>query len=127
MVTGLDSITTQLTTAALDALLLRHRVIASNIANQGVEGYQPLRVDFEKHLEPVRQALAAGRTDEQLRGLLQEAKAATEITPAPGDGIVRLDEEMAELARNTLHYQALLTALGKLGALKRLAITGSQS
>ena len=127
MVTGVDSITTELTTAALDALLLRHRVIASNIANQGVEGYQALRVDFEKHLEPLRQALAAGRSDEQVRALLQEAKASADVVPAPGDGVVRLDEEMAELAKNTLHYQALLTALGKLGELKRVALTGNQS
>lgn len=124
MVDAVDGLTKQLVTASLDALLLRHRVIATNIANQASEGYQPLRVEFEKHLEPLRQAMAGGATDEQLHRLLQEAKARVELAPAPGDGVVRLDEEMTELAKNTLHYQALLTAMGKLGALKRLAITG---
>lgn len=126
MVTGLESVTKDLAVTVLDALLLRHRVIAANIANHSSEGFRAMRLEFEAHLDPVRQALAAGSDDNAVRALLEQTKAQTALAPAPGDGVVRLDEEMAELAKNTLQYQALLTAMGKLGALKRLAVTGGQ-
>jgi flagellar basal-body rod protein FlgB len=42
---------------ALHAYALRHRVIASNIANAEVEGYQPRRVSFE---ETARRAMGTG-------------------------------------------------------------------
>lgn len=124
MVTGLESITKDMAVASLDALLLRHRVIAANIANHASEGFRPMRLEFESFLEPIRQAVQAGAGDGDVRKLLEDARAQVAVVEAPGDGTVRLDEEMTELAKNTLQYQALLTAIGKLGALKRLAITG---
>ncbi len=42
---------------ALHAYALRHRVIASNIANAEVEGYQPRRVSFE---DTARKAMGKG-------------------------------------------------------------------
>ena len=40
--------------AALDALVLRQKITASNIANIDTEGYNKRRVEFEKHLKEAK-------------------------------------------------------------------------
>ena len=46
MDTGLSKLST-----ALDALVLRQNITASNIANIDTEGYTKRKVEFEKHLQ----------------------------------------------------------------------------
>jgi flagellar basal-body rod protein FlgB len=99
---------------------MRHMAIANNIANAGTAGYAPARVDFEQQMEAARAALSRGEAvkPDMLAGvqptLLRGA-------PAPAtDRSAALDSEIAELAQNTVQYQALLRALGK-----HLTILGS--
>ncbi len=80
---------------ALDAASLRHQAIAHNIANLHSEGYAPLGVRFDVRL-------AAARRPHARPELVLDA------TPA-----VQVDGEMVKLAQNTLHYQALIRALGR--------------
>lgn len=71
---------------ALDLAVLRHQVIASNIANAALPGHAARRVDFAG--EVVIQRDAAG-------------------LPAG----VQVEAQLTALAHNQLHYQVLVKAL----------------
>jgi flagellar basal-body rod protein FlgB len=116
--------TSDLVLRALDAAVVRHAVHSANIANASVEGYQPLRVDFEDQLAAARSALV-GRDD----AAAQRAAASLEpqVVPQVDAQPVQLDREVALMMENSVRYQALLSALGKNGAMLRLAIREGRS
>lgn len=93
----------QVTPKALDAASLRHLATMSNIANAGNSMHVARRVQFEEMLRSLlAQTGPAGR-----------AAATAQLLPriVLGAGPVAIDQEVAALARNTLHYQALLKTL----------------
>lgn len=100
----LSGATSDLVLRALDVAVVRHAVHSANIANASVEGYRPLRVEFDDQLAAARGAL--------------EPQVVPEAEPQP----VQLDREVALMMQNSLRYQALVGALGKNGAMLRLAI-----
>lgn len=118
-----DSVTTALIMKALDAAVLRHQAIASNIANANSAGARPLRVNFEEQLGFARQALAGGASSvsisdvESLHPYLEHERA-----PVTGSPAVMIDMEMVKLAQNTVQYQALLKGLGHRVSLLSIAI-----
>jgi flagellar basal-body rod protein FlgB len=105
---------------AIDVSAQRQSVHAANIANANVEGYTRLEVSFDAALE---------------RANLQTSSSpAVSSTPAletamlvnTGE-IVKLDEEVAAMAKNALRYQILLGAFERsLGSI-RLAINEGRS
>lgn len=111
----MDNDVTALVRLALDAASLRHQAIANNIANANSPGYVPLKVNFEEQL-----AFA--------RGGWRGVPASTAATVRPfieadaGTTRVMLDMEMVKLAQNTVHYQSLLKALDKRGAILGAAV-----
>lgn len=118
-------VTSQLVSLALDAALARHAAIATNIANVATPGFQPLTARFDQLVEQL-QATAGDRSlDATTGGLAQSMSESLESQPLMVDtrsSEVQLDMQMAELSKNSLHYQALLTAQGKLMDLAQLAI-----
>ncbi len=127
MLHALQGVSTRLALMALDAYSLRHQVIAHNIANADSESFHPLRVNFEQQLTALQSAFASGAPDADLVALADSVSPFVEEAPASkfgGDGALRLDDQMAQLAQNTLQYEALLSALGKQGALLRIAVLG---
>jgi len=86
---------------ALDAASLRHQAIAHNLANLQSDGYVPLGVSFDAELLKARgaQAPQPQLVEETWRG----------AGPRPAD----VDRMMVELSQNTVHYQALVRALGR--------------
>lgn len=117
----IESLTTSALSAALDAASRRHGVIASNIANANSEGYVPLRLQFDQRIEEARAALREGQwlgagAMEPLRGSVEPAADQPAL-----DARVRLDAEMAELARNSVHFQALTQGLSRHLAMLALA------
>ena len=120
----LSGATSDLVLRALDAGAVRHAVHAANIANASVEGYRPLRVDFEDQLAAARGALL-GRDEAAARGAA--ASLEPQVVPDAGAKPVQLDREVALMMENSVRYQALLSALGKNGALLRLAIREGRS
>lgn len=93
----------QVASHALDAANLRHLAIMSNIANAGDPAYAPQRVEFEQAL---RAALAqAADADRGPAASRVVARLVTDQQP------MALDQQIAALSRNTLHYQALLKTL----------------
>ena len=108
-----EAITTDLVKLALDAASMRHLAIAHNIANVNTPGFAPARVDFESQLDAARAALQSGQPLEadMLAGVRPLATRAP--VPEGTDRTAMLDMEVAAMAQNTVHYEALLKALGK--------------
>jgi flagellar basal body rod protein FlgB len=94
----------------LDACALRQAVYSANIANADVAGYQPLEVDFESQLR------AAASLPDDLTTAIRPT-----IVPA-AQGTVELDQQLALMSMNGLHYQSLLGAFERSVGLLRLAV-----
>jgi flagellar basal-body rod protein FlgB len=123
MFAGIEALTTASLSLALDAATLRQQAIASNIANADVAGYQALEVAFESQLTQARESLqrqgsvdAFSLADVQLK---MTPMASTSNVPAS----IKLDAEVAKLAQNTLHYQALIKGLNRHFSLLSSAIS----
>lgn len=109
----IESVTTAALSAALTAGATRQAAVASNIANAGTEGYVPLRLAFDARLADARGALLergslAPMHVDALRGQLQPA-----LDAAGAPARVQIDAEMADLAANSVHFQALLQGLSR--------------
>jgi len=115
----LNSATGELVLRALDAGVARHAVHAANVANASVEGYRPLRLEFEDQLAAARSALLSRDEAVAKRAV---AQLEPRVAPEAGAREVQLDREVALMTENSVRHQALLGALGKNGALLRLAI-----
>jgi flagellar basal-body rod protein FlgB len=117
-----NPVTMALVAKALDAASLRHQAIANNIANANSVGYQSVRVNFEEQLSFARQALSSGGSLSAAD--VSSVHAFVEAEPAPSSGTpsVMIDMEMVKLAQNTLHYQALIKALGQHASILSTAI-----
>jgi len=119
-------VTEQLVGLALDAALQRHEAIAANIANAEVEGYRPLTSRFDELVESLHSRVTDPSLDSSSARLIESLRGSLENQPwmmDPAASRVELDMQMANLARNSLQYQALLTASAKLAGLNVLAIT----
>ena len=129
MITELSSTTGDLVKAVLDVSLLRHKIIANNIANQNTPGHISQKVDFETVLAAELGQSNALENDAQIEELLNFVQPdivdrEESITADSPDKA--LDLEMAEMAKNTLKYEALIRGLGKLSDLKSMAISGGK-
>ena len=129
MLDDIGGVTSQLVKVALNASLLRHEVIANNIANANTPGYQPQRVNFENlllNIEHDRDALM----DEVVKAQLDELRQVIDeggVIEQSGQQQVELDVEMVEMTENVIRYRALLEGLSKRGDLIKMAISGQGS
>ena len=106
---------------ALDAYSLRHKAIASNIANINTVGYKPKTVTFEDQLSgALRSGSQPGALTNERHiplGTSDLANAQPEVVEtrsaygsvndplASGANDVDIDEEMAELAKNQIRFK----------------------
>ncbi|MDA8061406.1 MAG: flagellar basal body protein [Actinomycetota bacterium] len=98
----------------LDSLLAEQQMIASNIANSDVPGYQAQRVSFESSLAG---ALASGGT--------ATAQVVPEGLPSGTNGNnVSLPAELSLMERNDLAEQTVVDGLNGQFAMLTTAITG---
>ncbi|MBC7254021.1 MAG: flagellar basal body rod protein FlgB [Actinobacteria bacterium] len=87
---------------AMDAYSLRHRVAADNIANANTPGFKRSYVPFESQL---RELLDEG-DEEGIAGLEPQVRV-DDMTQAREDGNnVDMEQEMAEMVKNSLRYSA---------------------
>lgn len=121
----IESVTTAALSAALDAASRRHGLVAANIANANTQGYTPSRLSFSETLADARATFAekgwiAPAHVDAIGGAAQAL-----VAPAAQDDKVQLDLEMADLAQNAVHFQALTQALSRhLGMLAAAAADG---
>ncbi|PIE69474.1 MAG: flagellar basal body rod protein FlgB [Deltaproteobacteria bacterium] len=112
-----------LTEKVLDLRLARQNLVTSNISNIDTPGYRERRITFEDQLQKALQ-LDGGtritRTDKNHLPSIFDAKTfqgdfIKDFNPqvVQGKDSVDLDKEMAVMAKNTLLYNAVATALKK--------------
>lgn len=104
---------------AIDVSALRQSVHAANIANANVDGYTRMEVTFDAALTRANLQTAGSPSSSSLP--LETAA----IIPT-GD-LVKLDEEVAAMAKNSLRYQLLLNAFERSLGSVRLAINEGRS
>ncbi|OWQ46388.1 hypothetical protein CDL60_12955 [Roseateles noduli] len=120
---GLEAVTTASLSLALDAATLRQQVIATNIANANSIGYVPQRVSFEAQIEDGLRDYARSAGMGSLGGAAAptlQVRIEPELAANGGPAVVHVDREVAALAENNLHYQALVRGLNR-----HLSILGS--
>lgn len=124
------SLSSTIVKMALDASLLRHRVLANNIANNRTTGFKPGKVEFEKLLPDSLKSYNAMYPTAELKQKLNSVKPTVVTRDEPAnngeESDIHLDQEIAKMTRNVIHYQALLTGLGKRGSILKNAITGGR-
>jgi flagellar basal-body rod protein FlgB len=107
---------------ALDAAALRQTVHATNVANVNTEDYHHLEVIYSAE----QQRLNAAGPAIDAQEALQWAQAEPEVVES-AETTVRLDQEMAQMAENSVRYQALLGAIERtLGMLRTAARDGKE-
>jgi len=130
MISELSSVTSNLVSATLDASMLRHKIISNNIANNNVEGFKALDVNFESLLRAELSEKIGSTNSNRLEEVLNYLS--PEINERKGDNMVgptekTLDQEMAEMAKNTLKYESLIKAQSLQSGILNMAITGSRN
>jgi flagellar basal-body rod protein FlgB len=122
MTEGLEAITTATLRLALDAASLRHQAIAANIANHATEGYVPQRVNFESQLAQARRSLETqGRVDSfALSDVRLQLEPVLDAHGAPAK--VHLDQQVADMAENSVQFQALARGLSRHFAILSAAV-----
>ena len=116
---------TKLVVTALNASVLRHEAIASNIANISTPGYKTLDVSFEDQLNGILKNEAL-HDDDALRSVMKNVEPVLNQT-GEAKGIEQLDVEMINLSKNTLHYHTLLKGLQGYGSITKMAIKEGKS
>ncbi|WP_050465670.1 flagellar basal body rod protein FlgB [Herbaspirillum autotrophicum] len=113
MLQGIEAVTTQALGLALDAASLRQQVIAANIANANTIGYLPQHLSFGGQMEQVQAEIrdAGSLSAGSLTALRPTLALSLDSQGLPAK--VRLDEEMAAMAQNTVQYQALIKGLNR--------------
>jgi flagellar basal-body rod protein FlgB len=123
-----NNVTTDLVKLALDASQLRLETIANNIANVNTKNFSPMRVNFEQQLEIHKANLLDrtqdGKNAELLKSIVPQVEKDRGVSIEGVDRAVLLDMEIATLAKNVLHYQVLLEANSKRGAVVKMAVSG---
>jgi flagellar basal-body rod protein FlgB len=109
--------TTEILARAIDVCALRQAVYSANVANANVDGYRRMEVLFDPQV--LRAETANSKT-----GLNNMSVANTSINHqiVTTEQTVKLDEEMATLARNALRYETLLGIYERSASLLKTAI-----
>lgn len=106
---------------ALDAAWLKNEAISNNIANVNTPGYKKTNVNFGDTLaDTVNEVSISGkRTREKHIPIGSKTKYNTEVSideftsMRRDENNVDVDVEMAELAKNTIKYNALISQLSR--------------
>jgi flagellar basal-body rod protein FlgB len=109
---------------SMDLYLLRHNVIADNIANAETPFYKSREVEFESELQRAvaseEQGLAGVDIDSVRANVRQDAN--TEL--GQDLNTVDMDKEMARMTKNDVQYSAATQMISKKFALLKYAISG---
>ncbi|WBW95435.1 flagellar basal body rod protein FlgB [Oceanirhabdus sp. W0125-5] len=124
-----DNNTYSLLKQGLDAASLRGRVISNNIANVNTKGYKKFKVQFEESLNSSSTtfkrtsekhlSLNGNSTDSGVRVVRDE----TGEMRTDGNN-VDIDNEMTNLAANTLKFNAMVSEMNNLYKMKEMVIKG---
>ena len=107
----------------LDAAVLRHQAIASNLANLETPHYKRIDIspDFEARLQ---KAVGSGDVSNIFRVRPQIEVDRTAVPDALNGNTVKMEDELLHLQRNTLTHTFALQVLGRSMNKIKSAITG---
>ena len=107
----------------LDAAVLRHQAISSNLANLETPNYKRIDIspDFEARLQ---KAVASGDVSNIFRVRPQIEVDRTAVPDALNGNTVKMEDELLHLQRNTLTHTFALQVLGRSLNKIKSAITG---
>ena len=110
---------------SLGAYMERNNAIAENIANVETKGYRPYKVDFEKELQRSMQRSAPVGVKSDPRHMTIGGDI-LDIQPriSTQNGIVNIEQEMAELAKNQIRFEFAVRKLSGAYEAIRSAIRG---
>lgn len=117
-----------------DLSALKHKLIASNVANVNTSGYQKKEVDFDKELKKAisKPKIASNVTDPRHIPLANTPGGPVKITQlktnpnSAGDSTVDIEEEMADLAQNQIVFDYGAEMLGRKFKALKSAIRGRE-
>lgn len=92
----------QMLSKSMTLRLLRHGVIAGNIANADTPGYRPQAVAFEEALQKAGDKLSP----QELSHVTAKIEVADDGQPRSDGNTVNLDRQMASLSQNSILYNA---------------------
>ncbi|ATW25669.1 flagellar basal body rod protein FlgB [Candidatus Formimonas warabiya] len=112
-----------LTLKELDAIALRQKTIAQNVANVNTPGYKRLEIRFEDKLAQVLKKLDEGKlTDADIEDLEPEVVQTKGTTQRQDGNNVNLEVEMTQMLINTVLYNTLTQQLSSQMANLRTAM-----
>ena len=134
MVQNIDENTYNLLKKSLDAVSARQNAIAQNIANVNTKGYKAFRVVFEDKLKEQMDGsnLSLTKTNEKHMDANNSSDTDYEIvqdntTSMNQDGNnVDIDNEMTNLAANTIKYEALINEANSQITMRNFVINGGK-
>lgn len=119
---------------ALDAAWLRNEVVSNNIANVNTPGFKKSYVRFEEYFTDAQEKFKISGNKKDPKFLPIGKDSVISVNPEIAqesftsmrrdDNNVDIDVEMAELAKNTIKYNALIAQMSKEFSKIKLAITG---
>ncbi|MDH5228912.1 MAG: hypothetical protein OEZ58_07960 [Gammaproteobacteria bacterium] len=116
--------TSDLGKLALDMLHLQQQVSAANVANAGDDQYVSRQVDFQTVFDELKRGGLAYKNSEALKARLDNvdrSRLSDHVVALDTPG-VKLDKEMANMIKNLLRYQALLTGMSGYSSISKMAI-----
>lgn len=115
----------------LDLRMKAHEVHASNVANANVPGFKAKKIDFEGRMREALQGVEGPgtRIERQQDASAKAATVSADVYEDPmarmsGDGnTVNMETEQAEIAKNTIAYEAALQLLNKRFLMQKTVLT----
>lgn len=114
--------TSTLLTEMIRATALRHRILATNLANVETPGYQAQEVTFSGALAEARESNA--QASNRPPSVETVVGADVEATPRRDGNTVDLDRQMVKLAQNTTWHTAMIQILANRFSMMKAAIRG---
>ena len=114
--------------SALDAATQKHQIIASNIANARTEGYVSLRATLVPTFAAAFESaggngMAAASSSNALSALAVRLDVQPDVDAQGQARPVQIDEQMAALSENTLHYSVLAKATARHMSVLNMAVS----
>ncbi len=124
-VSGISDLTIAALERALDGLAVRQAVVANNVANVDTPGFKASRALFEEQLRAALEKAKRAGAGQRRRGLEQVEASVVETSGAlRRDGNnVAIEQEIGELGKTALTYEAVAQILRRKVHLIRMAIS----
>ncbi|MBY0370596.1 flagellar basal body rod protein FlgB [bacterium] len=109
---------------SMDLFMVRHNVIADNIANAETPYYKAREVSFENELQRAVSSEEAGMAGLSIEGVRPSITQDLESEMGQDLNSVDMDREMAKMTKNDVQYSAASQMISKKFALLKYAISG---